>query len=92
MPISRDEFESGQILTQLEKSIISFLDKNRGNAFTTSEIMDGIKIQTSFSDFFKALLSGITIVTFPSILNNLVAKRKIRYNLIQGQYYYMANK
>jgi len=90
MPISRNEFESGQILTQLEKSIVSFLEKNRDRAFTMGEIMDGINIQTDFSDIFKAIVSGIYIFGFPSILNNLVAKGKIRMNIIQGLYYYMA--
>jgi hypothetical protein len=52
--------------------------------------MDGINIQTDFSDIFKAILSGIYILWLPSFLNNLVAKGKIRYNIIQGQYYYMA--
>jgi len=33
MPISKDEFESGRVLTELEKSVISFLERNRNKAF-----------------------------------------------------------
>ena len=90
MPISSDEFESGQVLTALEKSIIVFLDNNRGRAFTSNEIMDGIDIQTDFSDFFKAIVSGLIIFGLPSILRDLVVKGRIRKNIIDSQYYYMA--
>ena len=90
MPISRDEFESGQVLTALERAIISFLNKNRERAFTSNEVMDGINIQTDFSDFFRAIASGLVILGFPSILRDLVAKGKIRMNIIDGLYYYTA--
>ncbi|GAI49070.1 unnamed protein product, partial [marine sediment metagenome] len=42
MPISKDEFESGRRIPELEKAIISFLERNRSRAFTSIEIMDGI--------------------------------------------------
>ena len=90
MPISRDEFESGQVLTELERTIISFLDKNRGRAFKSSEIMDGVNMQTDFSDILRAILSGLIIFGFSSILRDLVAKGKIRMNFIDERYYYMA--
>jgi len=51
MPISKDEFESGRVLTELEKSVISFLERNRNKAFEIGEIMDSINIQTNFSDW-----------------------------------------
>jgi len=90
MPISKSEFESGRVLSEVERAILAFLAKNRNNAFTMGEIMDGINIQTSFSDLWKAIISGIAIVGFQSILNNLVTSGKIRVNIIQGTYYYMA--
>jgi len=90
MPISKDEFESGQILSEVEKAILHFLATNLGNAYTMVEIMEGIDIQTSFSDLWKAIVSGIAIVGFQSILNNLVTNRKIKVNIIRGTYYYMA--
>ena len=90
MPISRDEFESGQVLTALERRIISFLDKNRDRAFASNEIMDGINLQTDFGDVLKAIVSGLIIFGFPSILRDLVVKGKIRMDFIGGRYYYMA--
>lgn len=90
MPISKDEFESGHILTDLERAIISFLGKNRNKAFTTNEIMDGINIQTDFSDILGAIASGLVILGFPSILYNLYTKGKIRVDFVDGLYYYMA--
>ena len=90
MPIDRSEFESGRVLTETEKAVISFLERNRNRAFTMGEIMDGINIQTSFSDFWKTIISGIAIVGFQSILSNLFTSGKIRMNIIDGIYYYMA--
>ena len=94
MPISKDEFESGRVLTELEKSVISFLERNRNKAFTIGEIVGGINIQTNFSDFWKAIISvrahAIAIIGFHSILTNLVISGKIRMNIIHGIYYYMA--
>jgi len=94
MPISKDEFESGRVLPELEKSVISFLERNRNKAFTIGEIMGGINIQTTFSDFWKAIISvrvhAIAIIGLHSILANLVISGKIRMNIIHGVYYYMA--
>ena len=90
MPISKKEFESGRILNELEKSVIDFLERNSDKAFTMNEIMDGINIQTDFRDLWKAIASGIIVLGFPSFLNNLVVEGKIRVNVIQGIYYYMA--
>ncbi len=90
MPVSKSEFESGRILSEVERAILTFLETNRNNAFTISEIMDGINIQTDFRDLWKAVVSGFAIVGFQSILNNLVTSGKIRVNILQGTYYYMA--
>jgi hypothetical protein len=90
MPISKSEFESGKVLSEVEKAILAFLATNRTNAFTMGEIMDGINIQADFGDLWKAIISGIAIAGFQSILNNLASSGKIRVNIIQGTYYYMA--
>jgi hypothetical protein len=90
MPIEKSEFDSGVVLSELEKSIVAFLEKNRNYAFTSIEIMDGINIQTNFGDLWKAIASGIIIFGMPTILNNLVVKGKIKTNVIKGTQYYMA--
>jgi hypothetical protein len=55
-----------------------------------NEIMEGISLQTSYHDFWLAIASGIIMMTFPTMLNNLANSGKIRVNLIRGMYYYMA--
>lgn len=90
MPIDRSEFESGRVIPELEKSVVGFLETNRDKAFTMTEIMDGINIQTSFRDFWKAVASGLSIFLFPDFLNNLARSGKIRVNIVQGTYYYIA--
>lgn len=90
MPISRSEFESGKVLSEVEKAIVAYLERNRNNAYTMGEIMDGINFQTDFRDLWKAVLSGIAVVGLQVTLNNLVTEKRIRVNIIQGTYYYMA--
>jgi hypothetical protein len=90
MPIEKFEFDSGVVLSELEKTAVSFLEKNQNNAFTMLEIMDGINLQTIFGDLWKAIESGIIIFGMPTILSNLVAKGKIKTNIVKGTLYYMA--
>jgi hypothetical protein len=90
MPIEREEFESGKVYSEVEKAVISFLNGNRNNAFTMAEIMEGIKIQTNFRDFWNVVASVIGIAAFQLMLYNLVNSGKIRMNVINGAYYYMA--
>ena len=90
MTTNHEEFEPKQIQTNIEKAIISFLNKNRRRAFRSVEIMDGINFQTEFSNIFRALFSGIAIFAFPSILNNLVSRGKIKSKIIHGEFCYMA--
>jgi hypothetical protein len=68
MPIEKSEFDSGVVLSELEKSVVSFLENNRSNAFTMLEIMDGINLETNFGDLWKAIESGIIIFGMPTIL------------------------
>lgn len=90
IPISRSEFESGKVLSNLEKAVIAFLERNRTNAYTMGDIMDGINFQTDFRDLWKAVLSGIAMVGLQGTLNNFVTEKRIRVNIINGTYYYMA--
>ena len=90
MPIDKEEFESGHILTDIEKKVISFLESNRNKAFTSDEIMNGINMQADFTDFWKAVASGLNLLGFPYILYHLVNEGRIRTNFINGTYYYMA--
>jgi hypothetical protein len=90
MPIEKSEFDSGVVLSELEKSAVSFLENNRDKAFTMLEIMDGIDLQTDYGDLWKAIESGIIVFGMPAILSNLVSKGKIKTNIVKGTLYYMA--
>ncbi|HMK94747.1 MAG TPA: hypothetical protein VK536_05020 [Candidatus Limnocylindrales bacterium] len=92
MPIDKEEFESGHVLTDIEKKVISFLESNPDKAFTSNEIIDGINMQTDFTDFWKAVSSGINLLGFPYVLYRLVNEGRIRTNFINGKYYYMVKK
>ena len=85
MPISKDEFESGRLLTELEKSLISFLERNRNKAFTIGEIMDGMNIETNFSDFWKAIISvrAHTIAIIAKMKSGLciISSRRLRISV-----------
>jgi hypothetical protein len=90
MPIEKSEFDTGVVLSELEKSAVSFLENNRDKAFTMLEIMDGIDLQTDYGDLWKAIESGIIVFGMPAILSNLVSKGKIKTNIVKGTLYYMA--
>jgi hypothetical protein len=90
MPIEKSEFDSGVVLSELEKSAVSFLENNRDKAFTMLEIMDGIDLQTDYGDLWKAIESGIIVFGMPTTLSNLVSKGKIKTNIVKGTLYYMA--
>lgn len=90
MPITRREFESGRVLSDLEIAVVHFLNTHSDNAYTMDEIMDGINIQTDFSDLWKAILSGVFVFGFADFLNNLVANNEIKSNIINGMNYYTA--
>ena len=90
MPISKKEFEAGEILSDLEKKIISFLNDHRDNAFESNEIMKGTKFRADFSSLPMALISTIGIAGFTVTLDDLAKKGKIRKKIINGKFYYMA--
>jgi len=90
MPISKKEFEAGEILSELEKKIITFLENHRDDAFKSNEIMKGVKFRANFSSLPMTLLSSLGIFGFSLTLDDLVRKGKIRKKYIKDEFYYMA--
>ena len=90
MPISKKEFEAGEILSKLEKNIITFLNDHRSNAFESNEIMKGVNFKADFSSISMALLSTIGIAGFTVTLDDLARREKIKKKIINGKFYYMA--
>jgi hypothetical protein len=92
MPIDKEEFESGRMLSEVEKAIVIFLKGNPTKAFSMSEISEGVNLKTNFKDFWNAVFSVMGMMTFQSVLNDLVRLGKIKVNIINGTYYYMTNQ
>jgi transketolase N-terminal domain/subunit len=90
MPLSRKEFDEGEILSDTERKIIAFLESNRSQSFLQNEIMEGIKVKADFSSVGWSILSVLSILSFGSILDGLATKRKIERKYLRGQYYYTA--
>lgn len=90
MPISRKEFEAGEVLSTLEKKIISFLDSHRDEAFEVNEIRKGVNFRVDFSSFGMAVLSTISIVGFVTTIDDLARRGKIEKKIIEGKPYYTA--
>ena len=91
MPITKKEFEQGKVMSDIKKTVIAFLKKNHENAYTMTDIMDGINFQTKYSDLWHTIISGVALYGFQLILNELINEGEIRVNIINGIYYYMAN-
>jgi len=82
MPIKRKEYDEGEILSELEKKIVTFLEENKSQSFLPNEIMDGVKMEADYSSFGLSILSVLSILNFGSVLDGLVVKRKIEKKCI----------
>ena len=49
MPITKTKFEGGKLHSKVEEEILSFLKERKEGAFTSQEIMAGIRYPTDFS-------------------------------------------
>ncbi len=90
MPISRHEFENGKPHGELEEEIISFLNERKDKAFTSQEIMEGIRYHTEFSTPEISKMSTFTIADFSTFLHHLVEKGRIKMKIVRGRMYVMA--
>lgn len=88
MPIDKEEFENANLQSEVEESIISFLNQRKEGAFTPQEIMDGVHFHTDFSTPETAMMSTFAITDFTSILHDLARERKVTMKTIGGRLYY----
>jgi uncharacterized protein YbcI len=88
MPISRREFERSRI--NLEKEILDFLNKRKGKAYTSDEIMGVTNFHTDFDLQTTAKISVFVVANFVAFLNDLAAKRKIRRKVVNNRMYFTA--
>ena len=90
MPIDKEEFESGKLHSKVEEEIISFLNERKEGAFTSQEIMGGVRYHTDFSTPEIAKMATFAIADFTALLYDLVRKGKIKMKVVRGRMYFMA--
>jgi len=91
MPINNEEFEQGTPVSEVEKEIISFLKERKDGAFTSQEIMGGIRGQTDFTTPETARISAFTIADFTALLYDLAKNRKIQMKSVRSRMYFMVS-
>ncbi|MFQ5999352.1 MAG: hypothetical protein ACE5J6_01105 [Candidatus Bathyarchaeia archaeon] len=90
MPISKEEFERGKLHGKVEEAIISFLNERKEGAFTSQEIMGGVRFHTDFSTPEIAKMSTFAIADFTALLYDLVRKGKVKMKVVRGRMYFTA--
>jgi len=90
MPINKQEFENGKLHGKLEEEILSFLNERKERAFTSQEIMEGIRYHTEFSTPEISKMSTFAIADFTAFLHHLVEKGKVKMKIVRGRMYLMA--
>lgn len=88
MPIEQKEFERSSI--NLEEEIVSFLNARRGRAFTSDEIMNATNFRTDFDLHGTTKISVFVVANFVAVLNDLVAKGRIRRKVVNNRMYFIA--
>ncbi len=92
MPIGRQEFENGKLHSKLEEEIVSFLDERKQRAFTSQEIMEGIRYHTEFTTPEISKMSTFAVADFTSFLHRLLREGKIKMKIVRGRMYIMARR
>jgi len=86
MPIGRDEWDKGRKADTPEARIENFLGKNRGNAFTLSEIATnvfGMRTAQSMKDFLGNVLSYWTV---EEAIKTLLHEGRIQAKSVKQRY------
>jgi len=92
MPINKKAFENGKLHSKVEEEILSFLEQRKDRAFTSQEIMEGIRYHTEFSTPEISKMSTFAIADFTALLYRLVEKRKTSMKIVRGRMYFIAGR
>jgi len=90
MPIDKTEFTNAISSSQIEDDIMAFLNERKEKAYTSQEIMGGIRLQTNFSTLDTTRISTFAAADFSTLLSELVRKGKITIKMVENQMYYAA--
>ncbi|MCW4016319.1 MAG: hypothetical protein NWF06_08115 [Candidatus Bathyarchaeota archaeon] len=88
MPITKKEFEGGQLHSKVEDEILAFLKERKEGAFTSQEIMGGIHYHTDFSTPEITKMSTFSIADFTTLLHNMVRQKNIKTKVVRNRMYY----
>lgn len=91
MPINKEEFETGNLHSEMENEITSFLKERKDSGFTSQEIMGGLHYHMDFSTPEVAKISTFVLTDFTNLLHNLVRLGKIRMKVVRDRMYFMAS-
>ena len=90
MPIGSDEFRDGKLRDAFESEILSFLNERKNFAFSSQEIMRGVRSHIDFSTTETAMMSAFSIADFVAILFDLFKTKRVDMKLVRGRTYYTA--
>lgn len=88
MPITMKKFEGGKVHSSVEEEMLSFLKERKDGAFTSQEIMAGIRYPTDFSTPEISKMSTFAIAYFTTVLHDLVTRGIIRMKVISNRIYF----
>jgi len=89
MPINKQEFENGKLHCKVEEEITFFLNERRERAFTSQEIMEGIRYHTEFTTPEISKMSTFAVADFTTFLQHLVKEKKIVLKVVRNRMYFM---
>ena len=89
MPITKQKFKGGKLHSKVEDEILSFLKERKEGAFTSQEIMGGIRYHTDFNTPEISKMSTFAIADFTALLHDLVRRGSIRMKVVGNRMYYM---
>jgi RNase P subunit RPR2 len=89
MPITKQKFEGGKLHSKIEDEILSFLKDRKTGAFTSQEIMAGIRYPTDFSTPEISKMSTFAIADFTIFLHDLMRRDIVQMKIVSNRMYFM---
>jgi RNase P subunit RPR2 len=88
MPITQSKFEGGKLQNKLEEEILTFLKERKDGAFTSQEIMSGIRYSIAFTTPEISKMSAFAIADFTTFLHDLMRRGIIRMKVVSNRMYF----
>lgn len=88
MPITKEEFDGGKVQFKVKEEILSFLKDRKEGAFTSQEIMAGIRHPTDFSTPEISRMSTFAIADFTNLLHDLMKNGMIKMKVVSNRMYF----